>query len=89
MFYQYTFQVSASLPYLALKSPRMTTLTVEEGCVSLSRTCLFFGRICLESWSIHTEESVMLLNTKWQTHEDDAVRVTGWQVCKLGIYGVP
>ena len=38
---------------------------------------------------MHTEETGMLLNTEWQTHGEDAVRVTDWQVCKLGSYGVP
>ena len=55
----------------------------EEGCISLY-TNVVSGRIWLESWSLHTEESGMLLNTKWQTHGDDAIRVTDWQVCKLG-----
>ena len=37
----------------------------------------------------YTLKSGVLLNTKWQTHEDDAVGVTDWQVCKLGSHGVP
>ena len=40
----------------------------------------FFVNICLESWSLHNEECGMLLNTKCQTHGDDALRVTDWHV---------
>ena len=81
------FQASKSQPTLALKLLSMITFSFSGTfCKRLQKSTqnIFFGRIHLESWSIHTKERGILMMTKLKMHGDDAVRVTDWLICKLG-----
>ena len=85
------FQATEFWPTLAFKSPRIMTLST--GCLILncteqSKIYLFFCRICLKIWGIYTEECSILLVIQWEVHRDNAIRLTCWQIFKLGSNGI-
>ena len=49
---------------------------------------VLFCRLCLESRRVHTDQRDVLLVSEREAHGDYAVRMTRWQVFKLGSDGV-